>query len=418
MGKQMTASKRYARLMALVGMSMGARRGPTMKDRWKVPLAVLTVAGLTAAVVVVLLIHTLPAAAQDSCSGVPVNPGDDLDAIVNGDPRDRATTFCVNAHSDGTTATFNISESLRLKDGDRLIGQTGETVTRGPATYGVPKVEIRPSGSFDRIIGALGKNIEIQWVDIAGAVGKTTTDGKPQNGTGAGITAGSADGGFLVRYTVIHGNDAAGILNAKGRILNSEFYKNTQNTAFLGFNGAGVKGMTEYEAAYNYVHNEQGNGLWCSVGCKNSARYMNEECPTGCFWAHDNLTVDNSRSGIRYETSPHGLATGVHASEPTALIERNEVHGNSYAAIRGGISAADTQNALIRANVFGAKTIADVPYSPNAAKSGAVRAIDSGSSSRTDLWNVDIVDNELNGEEIRGYVCALPDDVVYCANNG
>jgi hypothetical protein len=371
-----------------------------MKDRWKVPLAVLSVAGLTVTVMVVLLVHTLPAAGQDLCSGVQVNPGDDLDAIVNGDPRDRVTTFCVNA------GTYYISETLRLNDGDRLIGQTGEIVTCGPATYGVPKVEIRPSGSPDKIIAAVGKNIEIQWVDITGAVGKTTTDGQPQNGTGAGISAGSADGGFLVQYAAIHGNDASGILNAKGRILNSEFYDNTQNPTFLGFNGAGVKGTTEYEAAYNFVHDEQGNGLWCDVGCKDEPARQNG------FWVHDNLTVDNARSGIRYESSPRDLATSVHASEPTALIEGNEVHGNSYSENRGGISAHDTQNALIRDNVFGAKTIAGVAYRANAAKPGAVKASDSGRSSRTDLWNVEIVDNVLNGEIIKG--CELPDDVVDC----
>jgi hypothetical protein len=243
-------------------------------------------------------------------------------------------------------------------------------------------------------------------VDIAGAVGKTTTDGQPQSGTGAGITAGSADGGFLVQYAVIHGNDAAGILNAKGRILNSEFYDNTQNPAFLGFNGSAVKNITEYEAAYNYVHDEQGNGLWCDVGCKDDPARQNG------FWVHDNLTVDNARSGIRYESSPRDLATGVHTSEPTALIEGNEVHGNSYGENRGGISAADTQNALIRANVFGAKTIAGVEYRANAAKPGAIKAIDSGRSSRTDLWNVDIVDNVMNGEGING--CELPDDIVDC----
>jgi hypothetical protein len=370
-----------------------------MKDGLKVPLAALSVAALTAVMAVVLLVVTLPAAAQDSCTGKQINPGDDLDAIVNGDPRDRATTFCVNA------ATYNISETLRLKDGDRLIGQTGTTETRGPATYGVPEVSIRPSASPDSIIAALGKNIEIQWVDIAGAVGRVV-DGKPQVGTGAGITAGSADGGFLVQYAVIHGNDAGGILNAKGRILNSEFYDNTQNPAFVGFNGAGVKGITEYEAAYNYVHDEQGNGLWCDVGCKDDPARQNG------FWVHDNLTVDNGRSGIRYESSPDGLATGVHASEPTALIEGNEVHGNSYGDNRGGISAADAQNALIRRNVFGAKTIAGVAYGANAAKPGAVKAIDSGRSSRTDLWNVEIVDNVLNGEGIRG--CELPDDIVDC----
>ena len=377
-----------------------------MKDRWKVPLAVLSVAGLTATMVVVLLVHTLPAAGAGFVLG---RPGESR----RRPRRDRQRRPARQGHDvlrqralDGTTATYNISETLRLKDGDRLIGQTGETVTRGPATYGVPKVEIRPTGSPDKIIAAVGKDIEIQWVDIAGAVGKTTTDGQPQTGTGAGITGSSADGGFLVRYAVIHGNDAAGILNAKGRILNSEFYDNTQNPAFLGFNGSAVKGITEYEAAYNYVHDEQGNGLWCDVGCKDDPARQNG------FWVHDNLTVDNARSGIRYESSPRDLATGVHASEPTALIERNEVHGNSYGANRGGISVHDTQNALIRANVFGATTIAGVEYRANAAKPGAVRASDSGRSSRTDLWNVDIVDNVLNGEGIRG--CELPDEMVDC----
>jgi hypothetical protein len=386
-----------------------SKRYPTMKASGKVLLAVLSVAGLTSTMVVVLMVHIFPAVAQDSCSGVQVNPGEDLDAIVNSDPRGSVTTFCVNAHLDGTTATYNISETLRLKDGDSLIGQTGEIVTRGPATYGVPKVMIRPSGSPDKIIVPLGKDIEIQWVDIAGAVGRTTTNGQPLTGTGAGIAGSSADGGLLVQYAVIHGNDAGGILNAKGRILNSEFYDNTQNPVFLGFNGSAVKGITEYEAAYNYVHDEQGNGLWCDVGCKDDLAREND------FWVHDNLVVDNARSGIRYESSPRDLATGVHAAEPTALIERNEVHGNSYKHNRGGISVRDSQNALIRANVFGAAIIEGVEYSANAAKPGAIRASDSGKSSRTDLWDVDILDNVLNGEEVRG--CESPDDVVYCANN-
>ena len=295
---------------------------------------------------------------------------------------------------------------MRLKDGDRLIGQTGETVTRGPATYGVPKVEIRPSGSLDKIIAAVGKDIEIQWVDIAGAVGKTTTDGKPQTGTGAGITAGSADGGFLVRYAVIHGNDAGGILNAKGRILNSEFYDNTQNPAFLGFNGAGVKGITEYEAAYNYVHDEQGNGLWCDVGCKNDpARRTASGSTTTSPWttATRGSVTSPARTVLRQASMP--------------LSQPRSSRGTRYTAtptVRTGAASASAtaQNALIRANVFGAKTIAGVAYLANAAKPGAVKASDSGRSSRTDLWNVEIVDNVLNGEGIRG--CELPDDIVDC----
>jgi hypothetical protein len=378
-----------------------------MKDRWKILLASLPVAAVIAAVVL-LPGHTPQAAAQDSCSGVQVNPGDDLDAIVNGDPRGTATTFCLNTTPDNPTPTYNVSETLRLRDGDKLIGQTGDFETRGPAEYGVPDVKIRPSRSLDAIIAAAGKDIEIQWVDIAGAVGRTN-NGSPVTGTGAGITAGSSDGGFLVRYAVIHGNDAAGILSAKGRILNSEFYDNTQVAAFLGVNASAVKGRTEYEAAYNYVHDEQGNGLWCDVGC------VNDSARDNGFWVHHNLVVDNGRSGIRYESSPDDLANGVHASQPTALIEENEVHGNSYGENRGGISVRDAQNASVRANIFGATTIAGVEYRANAAKPGAINAGDSGRSSRTDLWNVDIEDNELNGEKING--CELPDNVVYCANN-
>jgi hypothetical protein len=65
----------------------------------------------------------------------------------------------------------------------------------------------------------------------------------------------------------------------------------------------------------------------------------------------------------------------------------------------------------VRNNVFGAKTIADVAYSPNANRR-AIRATDSGRLDRPDLWNVDIVDNVLNGEVITG--CELPDEIVDC----
>ena len=278
--------------------------------------------------------------------------------------------------------------------------------TREPAEYGIPEVKILPSGNLDSIIAAMGRNVQIQWVDVSGGFGRIT-NGNPQTGTGAGITAGGADSDFLVQWSVIHGNDTAGILSAKGRILNNEFYDNTQNPDFLGFNGAAVKGRTEYVAAYNYVHDEQGNGLWCSVGC------VNDPFREYGFWAHHNLTVDNGRSGIRSETSPNGLATGVHSPEPTALIEDNRVHGNSYGATRGGISVRDSQNVVIRGNVFGAATnLGGVDYLANATKPGAVRVSDSGKSNRTDVWSVRIENNQLNGERLVG--CELPDNVVDC----
>src|SRR5215203_5228300 len=120
----MTASKCYHSSWC-GGYVNGSTEGePTMKDRWKVPLVVLSVAGLTATMLVVLLVYILPAAAQDSCLGVQVNPGDDLDAIVNGDPATRATTFCIHASLSGTT--YPINNMIMLKAGDRLLGEPGE----------------------------------------------------------------------------------------------------------------------------------------------------------------------------------------------------------------------------------------------------------------------------------------------------
>jgi hypothetical protein len=88
------------------------------------------------------------------------------------------------------------------------------------------------------------------------------------------------------------------------------------------------------------------------------------------------------------------------------------------------ISIRNSPNAVVRANVFGEATIDGVQYSHNG-QNVAVRAADAGLSDRTDLWNVDIIDNVLNGETIvlsttKGETLAcgeLPDEMVYCANN-
>jgi Right handed beta helix region len=121
---------------------------------------------------------------------------------------------------------------------------------------------------------------------------------------------------------------------------------------------------------------------------------------------HENLVVDNGRAGIRFEE------VGDAAESGEALIENNEVHGNSTGAVRGGVSIHDAQNALVRNNVFGAAVIAGVAYLPDS-EGVAIRATDSGRSDRPDLWNVDSAGNVLNGEVIKG--CESPVEIVYCS---
>ena len=77
------------------------------------------------------------------------------------------------------------------------------------------------------------------------------------------------------------------------------------------------------------MHDEQGNGLWCDVGCSNdSARdYTASGCMTA-WWS----TVTAPASATR--TTP-----------TKALFENNELHGNGKTERRGGIDIRDSQNA-------------------------------------------------------------------------
>jgi hypothetical protein len=303
-----------------------------------------------------------------NCTGTDISRGDDIDAIINQDEADTATTFCVHA------GRYQVSEVARLKAGDKLVGEPGKLEYVGPATKPTPVVELVGSGT-ENLLSAFGTDISITWVDVSGASGTG-------QGTGSAIAAGSADSDFLVRYSRIHNNDSVGISNAKGRILDSEFFSNSEASGSIGFNAAAIKGITEYQAGRLYVHDEQGNGLWCDVGCDSDSG------GTTGFWVHDSVVVNSGRAGIRFENSPN-----------QALIENNEIHGNGLKERRGGVDIRDSQDAWVENNNFGLATIAGVTYQANGDKIG-VRATDSGRTDRVNLSNIDVVGNKMNGKRI------------------
>jgi hypothetical protein len=286
---------------------------------------------------------------------------------------------------------------VELNEGDELAGLPGTFIERPPAFDPQPTVTIVGSEGLSNVIRAQG-TVHLEWVKIVGGTGQYS-GGSPIAGTGSGLAMGMASNISSLYAVHITGSDAAGITNARGTFDSIELDDTTQDPNFLGFTGSGLKAINEVEVRNSYIHDNQGNGIWCDVFCHDSADH-----PNG-FWVHDNLVVNNGRAGIRFER------VGDVADAGEALIENNEVHQNSLELSRGGIDIRDAQNALVRNNVFGAKTIADVAYLPNA--SGvAIRATDSGRSDRPDLFNVDIVDNVLNGEVIKG--CELPDEIAYC----
>ncbi len=330
---------------------------------------------------------------------VPVSCGEDLDATVNADDPAIATRLQLEG-----PCTYLVDTMVVLNEGDEIAGPQGSFIERGPAFDLEPAFDPQPtvtivgSEGLSNVIRARG-TVRLEWVKIVGGTGEYAADGSPVAGTGSGLAMGMASNTSSLYAVHITGSDGAGITNAHGTFDSIELDDTTQDSNFLGFIGSGLKAINEVEVRNSYIHDNQGNGLWCDVFCRDSESHLNG------FWVHENHVVNNGRAGIRFEE----VGDVVDAGE--ALIENNEVHGNSTGAVRGGVSLHDAQNALVRNNVFGATIIADVAYLPNF-EGVAIRATDSGRSDRPDLWNVDIVDNVLNGEVIKG--CESPEEIVYC----
>jgi hypothetical protein len=224
--------------------------------------------------------------------------------------------------------------------------------------------------------------VRLEWLTVQG--GNFTGDA----GTGVGLAGGQMTPSSVVDAVVIKDNEGAGVSNFNGTFVRSELTNNTTNPKALGFIGSGLKAVNEVVVERSYIHDTQGNGIWCDEECNDTS--------LGTFIVEDTLVVNCGRAGIRWE-KVGGTAAG------EALIQRNEIHGNSYDARRGGISMRDAENAIVQNNQFG---------DPPNARDVAIIASDSGHSSRPNLFNIDIVNNTLNGEIIKG--CELPDTVVDC----
>jgi hypothetical protein len=235
--------------------------------------------------------------------------------------------------------------------------------------------------------------VRLEWLTVQG--GNFTGNA----GTGVGLAGGQMTPSSVVDAVVIKDNEGAGVSNFNGTFVRSELTNNTTDPNALGFIGSGLKAVNEVVVKQSYIHDTQGNGIWCDAECNDTS--------LGTFIVEDTLVVNSGRAGIRWE-KVGGMAAG------EALIQRNEIHGNSYDARRGGISIRDAENATIQNNQFGAVTIAGVSYRRNA-DDVAIIVSDSGRASRPNLGNIDIGDNILNGETVKG--CELPNTVVACVGD-
>ena len=351
--------------------------------------------GLVAAAIMLPLILVFYSLADAQASIDPISCGDDIDAEINADPRGTASRFVLEAD-----CTFTASATIVPSDGDEVACEVAPTfVQRGPAFDPTTRCTVAGSASVENVFRPIGQGGTTATVRFEG-IKITGGNYTGSSGSGAAIAEGSMTN-LSSHYGIeVMDNDAAGILSAKGTFERVELTDNTNDSSALGVIGAGLKARNEVEVKDSYVHDTQGNGLWCDNFCEDSASHQNG------FWIHDNLVVNNGRAGIRFER------VGQVSTAGEALIEYNEVHGNSYDEVkRGGISVRDAQNATIEHNRFGEVTIEGVKYPPNA-RNVAIIASDSGRSDRPNLFDIDIKNNILNGETIKE--CELPDTVVEC----
>ena len=328
-------------------------------------LTLVLVSALMACLAITTLSFTKVEAATRVVN-VPPDPNLNVANLVNNDPATTATAFQL-----APNFTYRVTALIILKPGDELRGAVPSGTPRkvGPATDPDPTTKLVNGAALESLIALRGDNA-ITWLDISGA------DFKGQAGGGSAIAAGSGNDNTLIQFNRIHDNGAAGITNARGHILDNEIDHNTTEPAALGFIAAGVKGIYEYEAGRNYVHDNVGHGLWgdvlmkdTTVGCVNNT--------DGCFNVHDNVLSNNGRAGVRFERTE--------CSGAEFIAVGNIIQNNGWESVRGGVSIHDACNSYVANNTFGG----------NRDKLG-VRITDSGRSDRPDTKNVTVESNIMN----------------------
>ncbi len=313
---------------------------------------------------------------------VTVPAREDLARFVN----DRSPAATRTAFQLAPSTTYTVNALIVLRVGDQLRGAEGtKTTVMSRATDPNPTTTLKNGANLESLIALRGDNA-ITWLDISEA------DYKGRSGGGSAIAAGSGNDNTWIQYNHIHHNGAAGITNARGHILDNEIDNNPTDTGALGKIGSGVKGINEYEAGCNYVHDNRGNGLWGDVLMKDTT--------VGSFNVHDNVLYHNGRAGVRFER------TECSGAEFSAV--NNVIQNNGWESVRGGVSIHDACNSYVANNTFGGNN--DML---------GVRITDSGRSDRPDTKNATIENNTMNGNIIKlgPGVSTSADNIVIRNNN-
>jgi parallel beta-helix repeat protein len=224
-----------------------------------------------------------------TCTGVEVNPGMDLAALVAQSPE--GTTFCLDA------GVYALESRIQVKDSDSIIGTQGAVLDgQGTTDYG-----IYGYGGPDGLNNVMLAGLTLQNFRAA-AVWEgwywTVQDVEIRDSqVGISVSTGS-----VLRNSFIHDNRQYGIIGGPGRDIRVETTELTSNNTsrFCGGACEGDAGTDKIvgsmSGAYgvvwrgNWVHDNIGNGIWSDGNVRDSL-YAN------------NLVENNTGSGIFHEIS-------------------------------------------------------------------------------------------------------------------
>lgn len=238
---------------------------------------------------------------------------------------------------------YELTTSLKPKANMKIIG---DPIAR--ADIDADKLDpIRTPSSPTYILTSSFHSVpDATGVTIANVIvrkSRTTAEGRVTcNTCGFGININSADGErvYNVKMTNngqngFHYHNTSKTPGNGYTVENSEISYNG-NIEDLGNSSGGLKTTSAGKVIHNVVIYNTGPGLWCDVGCYG-----------GTWVAQDNYAANNSRAGIRYETSyvSANITNNVLVNNVTDFI------GN-LGAKAGGISAQHTWNVTIRNNII------------------------------------------------------------------
>jgi parallel beta-helix repeat protein len=277
-----------------------------------------------------------PSPLLTSCSGVPVVPTSDVQALLNLYPL--GTTFCFQA------GTYVLKSFVVPKSYDSLIGLPGAVLT-GLDTYagGIKGYGGSTGNHHVTVRGFIVEHFLNDWTDagfrapIIPGESWIIENNVVRYNSQAGI---GASNGSVIRGNNIHHNGRIGITGgpvSNVLIESNEIAFNNTGSYDVGVHAGGVKIVGSYAGSSNivfrgnWVHDNTGRGLWMDTNVRNVTFETN--------------TIENNTShGIFYETSWD------------AVIRNNVVRNNAaeYAgkscAWGAQIHVIDSQNVEIYGN--------------------------------------------------------------------